>query len=290
MHVRHLSLTNFRNYARLDADLPAGPLLLVGDNAQGKTSLLEAIYYLTAAASPHAASDRQLINFRAQRESQPFARIRAEIVTRDQHKRIEIRLIEEAVGPLETRLKKEVYVNGVRKKVGDLAGQFNAVLFLPQDMAVVEGPPTGRRGYLDSTLAQVSRPYADGLAEYNKIISQRNALLKQLGEKGGDPEQLDFWDEQLTRHGALIVQTRAAALDELERLAVPLHRALTRNAETLRLSYRPSYDPAAATNGQIELPMDLPVERGGIALDEIRAGLLRKLRENRADEIAAGQS
>lgn len=288
MIVRHLSLTNFRNYIRLEADFPTGPLLLVGDNAQGKTSLLEAIHYLTAASSPHAASDRQLINFRALREPQPFARIVAEVSAANEIKRIEIRLIDEPVGAGEFRFKKEVFVNGLRRKVADLAGQFNAVLFLPQEMQVIEGSPSARRRYLDEALSQVDRAYAEALSEYGKVLSQRNALLKRLQEHGGDAGQLDFWDEQLVGHGAALIQARAVALDELERLAAPIHRALTRSAETLRLVYRPSYDPAAPGGGQIELPMDIPVERGGIPLDQIRAGLLRRLQENRSEEIARG--
>jgi len=299
MHLRHLSLTNFRNYTRLEADLPSGALLLVGANAQGKTSLLEAIYFLTAASSPHAPSDRQLINFRALRETQPFARIVAEVSARDERKQIEIRLIDEPVSfPAgaysgqagEFRFKKEIFVNGVRMRVGDLAGQFNAVMFLPHEMQVIEGAPAARRRYLDAALSQVDRAYAGALAEYGKVISQRNALLKLFQESGGDDAQLEFWDEQLVEHGALVIQARAAALHELERLAAPIHRALTRGAEVLRLVYRPSFDPAAPPQGQITLPMDIPIERGGIPLDEIRGGLLHRLQERRADEIARGMT
>lgn len=294
MLIRHLSLTNFRNLQRLEADIPAGTLLLVGANAQGKTSLLEAIYYLTAASSPHATTDRQLINFGALREEpKPFARIVAEVRSQHELKRIEIRLIDEPVSPAagpdrETRFKKEIYVNGLRKRVGDLGGQFNAVMFLPHEMGVIEGSPAARRRYLDAALSQVDRAYADALSGYGKVITQRNALLKLLQESGGDQGQLDFWDEQLVAHGALIIRARAAALDELERLAAPIHRALTRGAEVLRLVYRPSFDPAAPPLRQITLPMDIPVERGGIPLDEIRAGLLSRLREKRAEEIARG--
>jgi DNA replication and repair protein RecF len=290
MRLRHLSLTNFRLYARLMTDLPAGPLILVGANAQGKTSLLEAIYYLAAAQSHHAASDRQLIHFLALQDAPPFAKIVAEVEKRDAIVRLEIRLILEPVNGGELRLRKEVFVNNAKKKVGELAGLVNVVLFLPQDMAIVEGSPSDRRRYLDSALCQINPAYNAALAEYTKVLSQRNALLKLLQEKPGGETQLDFWDEKLCEQGALILAARATALAELETLASAIHRDLTlgAGADGLRLAYHPAFDPAAAPDGQIGLPMDVPVHRAGIGVDEIRAGLRRKLLAARADDIARG--
>ncbi len=287
MRVQHLSLTNFRLYARLEADLPAGPLILVGANAQGKTSLLEALYYLATGQSHHAASDRQLINFLALHEPQPFARIVAEAAPA---RRLEIRLVQEPLGGAEGRLRKEVLINGVKKRVSDLAGLVNVVLFLPQDLALIEGAPSDRRRYLDTALSQVDPAYNFALAEYAKVLTQRNALLRQLQEQGGAQGQLDFWDEKLSEHGALILAVRAAALADLEALAAAIHRDLTAGADTLRLAYHPAFDPAAAPEGQMGLPLDVPVHRLGIPVDEIRAGLQEKLRATRAEEIARGQT
>ncbi len=291
MHVRQLSLTNFRLYARLEAELPASPLILVGDNAQGKTSLLEALYYLATAQSHHATSDRQLIHFLALHESQPFAKIVAEVVRRDEIKRIEIRLIQETLTGGEARLKKEVIINGVKRKVGELAGLVNVVLFLPQDMAIVEGAPSDRRRYIDLALCQTDAPYNFALGEYGKVLSQRNALLKLLQDQpghGGAEAQLDFWDEKLAEQGALILEKRAAALFDLEALASAIHRDLTGGADNLRLAYHPAFDPAGPGNGQIGLPLEVPVHRVGIAAAEIHRGLRAKLRAARAEEIARG--
>ena len=291
MRVRHLSLTNFRLYARLEAALPPGPLILLGANAQGKTSLLEALYYLATGESHHAASDRQLINFLALRsEPQPFARLVAEVEIRREVRRLEIRLIQDTNGNSEGRLRKEVYVNGAKKRVGDLAGLVNVVLFLPQDMAIVEGSPSDRRRYLDLTLAQVEAGYAAALTEYGKALSQRNALLKLLQDGGGAPDQLDFWDEQLCTHGALLLTARAAALAEIEALAAPLHRALTAGTDGLRLAYHPAFDAAAAPDGQLGLPLDVPVHRAGIEAKEIKARLQDRLRATRGEEIARGMT
>lgn len=303
MRVRHLSLTNFRLYARLEADLPAGPLILVGANAQGKTSLLEAIYYFATAQSHHAASDRQLINFLAlaSRETQPFARIIAEVARSDRQHRVEIRVILDPANNGDSRLRKEIYINGVKKRVGELAGLVNVVLFLPQDLAIVEGAPADRRRHLDIALCQVNPAYNFALGEYGKVLTQRNALLKMLQEdpghggvpsaalRGSSPEsQLDFWDAKLCEHGALLIAARTAALAEMEALASAIHRDLTGGAEGLRLAYHPAFDPAAAPNGQLGLPLDVPVHRLGIPPEEIQERLKQRLLATRAEEIARG--
>jgi DNA replication and repair protein RecF len=291
MLIRHLSLTNFRLYARLEASLPAGPLVLVGANAQGKTSLLEAIYYLATGQSHHAASDRQLINFLTVRtEALPFARIVAEAAGQADPtpKRLEIRLILDSTQGGEGRLRKEVLVNGVKRRVSDLAGQVNVVLFLPQDLTVVEGSPSDRRRMLDAALGQVDPAYAYALAEYGKVLSQRNALLKQLQERGGPDGQLEFWDEKLCEHGARIFTARAGALAELETLASAVHRDLTRGTDGLRLAYHPAYDPAAAPEGQLGLALDVPVHRAGLPLAEVQSGLREKLQALRGEELARG--
>jgi DNA replication and repair protein RecF len=296
MVIRHLSLTNFRLYARLEASLPRGPLILVGANAQGKTSLLEALYYLGTGQSHHATSDRQLINFLAlSAEPLPFAKIVAEAVgqpdgTQAAAKRLEIRLVLDPAQAGEGRLRKEVLVNGVKRRLSELAGQVNVVLFLPQDLTIVEGSPSDRRRYLDLALSQVDPTYSFALSEYGKVLIQRNALLKQLQERGGADAQLDFWDERLGEHGALIFTARARALLELEGLASAIHRDLTRGANGLRLAYHPAYDPAAAPEGQLGLPLDVPVHRVGLEPAEVQTGLVEKLRATRPEEIARGMT
>jgi DNA replication and repair protein RecF len=292
VHVRHLSLTNFRLYARLEAALPCGSLLLVGANAQGKTSLLEALYYLATAQSHHASSDRQLIHFLTLRgDGLPFAKIVAEVARREGPQRVEIRLILDPNHSGEGRLRKEVLINGVKRRVGDLAGLINVVLFLSQDMAIVEGAPADRRRYLDLALCQVDPAYNFALGEYAKVLAQRNALLRSLQDKGtaqGAEAQLEFWDEKLCEHGALLLAARIAALAHLEALASPIHRDLTGGADGLRLAYHPAFDPAAAPEGQLGLPLDVPVHRVGIPAVEIQAGLRERLRKTRAEEIARG--
>ncbi|MEK6575452.1 MAG: DNA replication/repair protein RecF [Chloroflexota bacterium] len=295
MRVAHLSLTNFRNYTRLEADLPAGPLILVGRNAQGKTSLLESIYYLATASSPHATTDKQLIHWLALRtDPRPFLKIVAEVHTAHEIRRVDIRIeVEDALAGAarEQRLKKTVLVNGLKRRTGDLHGAVNVVLFLPQDMALVEGAPSDRRRYLDSTLCQIDPVYALALGEYQKILTQRNALLKQLQDRNGNgAAELEFWDGELCRHGATLIAARAKALEEIERFAASIHRELTEGAEHLRLAYHPAFDPLDSDTPQLTFGLDVPVTRAGVAPEIIAQSLREKLEATRRQEIERGMT
>jgi DNA replication and repair protein RecF len=294
MNLSHLSLTNFRNYTRLDMDVPRGSLLLVGDNAQGKTSLLEAVYYLATFVSFHASNERQLINFLAAREPLAVARIIADFHYSDENRssssrRLEVRIIQEDNGLNGTsKLRKEVLLDGIKRKVGEAIGVFNAVLFLPHMLRVVEGAPEERRRYLNLMMAQVIPQYAMILSEYNRTLTQRNALLKQLAERGGDPQQLSYWDEQLSSRGAQIIYFRIQALQDLERLARQVHGELTRGQEVLRLNYQPAFDPIPGRPMQYTLPMDTPVDRSGTSLEKIHQDFRDCLEGLHAEEIARG--
>jgi len=289
MQLTHLSLTNFRNFVRLETGAEPGATLLFGANAQGKTSLLEAVYYLTSASSPHTSSDRQLINFLALKEPTPYARIVAEFRRAERLGRIEIRLsVEPDTTSFDGRLKKEVLINGVKRKVGELAGAFNAVLFLPQDLKVVEGSPGDRRRHLDATLSQADPLYAESLGRYVRLLSQRNALLKQISERGSRAAELSYWDEQLTEQAATLIRSRALALRELEAGAGPVHGELTRGQERLRLIYQPGYDPLPQPPGQMGLKIDTLVDRTGLSRDDIQQGMLEALEQGRQEELARG--
>jgi len=289
MRLTHLSLTNFRNFTRLDLDIPGGTVLLVGDNAQGKTSLLEAIYFLATLTSFHASSDKQLINFIEARQNLAVGRIVADYCRGVENHRLEVRIIQEPNSQNGgTHLRKEVLLDGVKRKTGEAVGQFNAVLFLPQMMGVIEGGPEERRRYLNLALAQVISHYQAALAEYNKALLQRNALLKQLYERKGDASQLDYWDDQMATFGAQLIHARIRAVQELERLAARTHRELTHANEVLRLSYQPAYDPLPQAPGQFALSLDAAVDRTGFSQEQIRKGFLDCLQKLRLQEIARG--
>lgn len=292
MRLRHLSLTNFRIYARLELELPAGPVLIYGDNAQGKTSLLEAVYYLATGRSPHTASDRQLIHWLAAGEGvTPYARLVGDVSRADRAAHLEMTLLLEPANTGDGfRFRKQIKVNGSLTRSADLAGQMKLVMFLPQDVDTVGGAPGGRRRYLDNALSQIDVDYARALDRYVEVLTQRNALLKQLQDRGGDPDQLDYWDEQLAADGTAITLKRYVALDELSRLADRAHRDLTGSPIDLRLRYQPAFDAShSPAEYQIALRLDVP---SAIIADARRAEAVfhARLRQRRAEEIEAGMT
>jgi DNA replication and repair protein RecF len=289
MHLQRLSLTQFRNFARLDVEVPTGPVLIYGRNAQGKTSLLEAIYYLATMDSFHAESDRQLVNFVEVRKPLAVARLQATYTRGERQHQLEIRIIREQTKNGVDRSRKELLLDGVKKKAGELIGHFQAVLFLPQMLQIIEGSPRHRRRYLGLALAQVLPAYAEASTEYENILTQRNALLKQLSENGGDPKQLDFWDERLSLRAAQVLAARFQMLQELDQLAGRIHHDLTRGAEVLRLLYQPSYDPLPAPAKQRAL-LHEPTDRSGISQEKIEKGFGAALKAARADDIARGST
>jgi DNA replication and repair protein RecF len=281
MFLKHLSLTNFRSFTRLDIDLPRRVVLLVGANAQGKTSILEAIYFLAAFTSFQTHADRQIVNFtEAKNNALTVTRLVAEYQRGNSRHRLEARLILEPMGVLNSqRLRKEILIDGVKRPVSEAIGHFNAVIFVPQMSQIIEGAPEDRRRYLNLALAQSTPAYARLLSEYNQALTQRNALLKALGERGGSATQLDVWDEALARFGAQILLWRIEAVQQIE---------LTHGSEILRLSYEPAFDPLPRPNGQLGLKINTVVDRSGLDLKAIENGFRERLRERRREEIQRG--
>lgn len=290
MQIDHLSLTNFRNYARLELSLPADrPIVLHGDNAQGKTSALEAIYYLATSTSPYTSSDRQLIHWRTEGDPIPFARLSAELGGKPgAYDKLDITLMLDMSSGA-PRFKKSVKHNSIEKRVMDVAGLLNVVLFLPQDLSLIEGAPSDRRRFMNATLRQVKVDYFLALNEYEKILPQRNALLKRVGEGRAGAVELEYWDDQLATRGAVIIAGRQQFLRELEVKARDTHHALTGGKETLSLRYVPSILPRADIDGG-QLSFDLlglDLNRQ-LSPEEIKPQFMEHLLQRRAEAIRRG--
>lgn len=288
MYLKHLSLTNFRSLTRLDAELPRRAVLLVGSNAQGKTSVLEAIYFLAAFTSFQTHADRQIVNFHEAKNPLAVTRLVADYQRGKTKHRLEARLILEPTGVNGQRLRREILLDGVKRHANDVIGHFNAVIFVPQMSQIIEGGPEERRRYLNLALAQAVPSYARVLGEYNHALTQRNALLKALNERSGDANQLQVWDEALVRLGAQIIMWRIQAVQEIERFASRIHHELTRGTEILRLAYQPAYDPLPKPELQLGLKLDTPIDRSGLELDEIQKGFLARLKILQREEVARG--
>lgn len=296
MRIRYLGLTNFRNYTRLELALPERPLLLYGANAQGKTSLLEAVYMLATGSSPLTAHERQLVKWEAEAEGLPYARLWAEIARRERIQEIEI-VLEKQIQPNGTeRLHKTIRIDRARKHRADLAGHLNVVLFMPQDVELVSGPPAGRRRYLDDALCQVDAAYSAALERYEEALRQRNAVLRYLRDEaagaGSDPAQLAPFEEVLAHEGVVVAQSRRALVAALSERAGGIHRQLTGGAEWLRLEYRPNFDPAAppAPAYQMELGLQYEWPPSGVGDEGLIEALRQALVAGRQEEIARGMT
>ncbi len=296
MQITHLSLTNFRNYGRLELDFPAGVVVLEGKNAQGKTNLLEALYYLATTRSPHTYQDDQLIHWEAGMYGEPVVvgRIVADVEGAEGRQHLELRLIREhKLGT--TTLRREALVDRRKVRLMDLLGQLRVVLFLPEDLNLVTGPPAGRRRYLDVTLCQTDRAYCRALANYNKVLEQRNALLRRLAEQGmranGD-DLLAIYTDKAAEWGSRILARRAVFLTEMGRRVQRIHyEALTAGQESLRLGYLPALTPPEEVGpGEDEAETTGWLAAHQARLQPIAARLRQGMHEAQAVDLARGST
>jgi DNA replication and repair protein RecF len=291
MHIQYLSLTNFRNYARLELTLPEEPLLLYGGNAQGKTSLLEAIYLLATGSSPLTGSDRELIRWQAEAEGLPYARVRAEIERRHRTIELEIALEKRKLSNGTTRLQKTIRIDRTQKQQSSLSEKLNVVLFTPQNVDLVAGSPSGRRRYMNDALSQVDETYGEALSSYTKALRQRNAALRHVRDERGNPAQLAPFERVLAQHGVIIASRRRAFLEDLSKRVRRIHEQLTGTQEWLRLDYVPNFDPSTPPALKAQVGLDLKkAERPPADLDveELVDIYRRALIERRSEEIARG--
>ena len=286
MYLNHLSLTNFRTFKRLEIDIPPRVTVMVGNNAQGKTSFLEAVHFFSTLTSVQSGRDRELINFLALDEELPVARLVMEYERGGADHKMEARLILGNGSNGNGRLRKEVLLDGVKRPLQHALGNFNSVIFLPQMTDIVEGGPDIRRRYLDITISQVYPGYARELSAYVQAITQRNALLKTLAEKGGDSAQLDFWDERVAEKGSFVMHTRLHMLAEFESRASAVHLELSEQASGLNIQYNPGFAFENKLQPQKSLGIIYPDRIP--SKEELQDAFMKKLYSVRNEEIQRG--
>lgn len=281
MHLQHLSLRNFRNYRELELPLRPGTTLFYGANAAGKTTLLEAVYYLATTRSPRTSTDRELINWDVGPDLgfAPFSRLQANAQRGNEKLLIEIAIQrkQDSEGTLLPTTSKTIRINKTARRALDLIGQVRVVLFTPLDLDLVTGAPAERRHWLDVMLSQLDGRYVRALSEYQKVVTQRNALLRGWREtRRPRPDearrQLSFWDKQLATTGAYLLAERRQALRDLNALAAPIHREIAGDHKTLALQYL----------GTITADADDRAALYQAFLDQLAAGL--------RDELDRGQT
>jgi DNA replication and repair protein RecF len=230
MFLEHVELTDFRNYESLVADFSASRVILLGDNAQGKTNLLEAIGLLATGHSPTAAKDADLVRW-----GQPQAIIRS---------RIKRALTDMSVDMLiRANGRRAVRINGMaQKRLADLFGKLLVVLFRSEDLQLVKGGPASRRDFLDTMLVQLAASHYQHLHDYGRVLTQRNSLLKAIGEGKASASQLADWNEQLLVHALAIWRKRLALVKALSPGVATWHGRIAEGKENLELRYLPSVE------------------------------------------------
>lgn len=225
MYLKNLQLHHFRNYADADVEFSPSINVLIGENAQGKTNLLESIYVLAMTRSHRTNNDKELIEF-----SQDASQVSG--------------VVERQLGPLKLELDigkrgKKAKANHIEKaRLSEYLGQLNVILFAPEDLALVKGAPTVRRRFIDMEFGQISPKYLHDLTQYRSILKQRNRYLKQLQTKEADDKvYLDVLSEQLAAVGGAIITQRIKFLSELEKYAQQLHQSITQGRERLTFEY-----------------------------------------------------
>jgi len=288
MIINHLSLSGFRFFKRLELSFPSHINIIVGRNAQGKTSVLEAIHFLSLLTSPIASHDREMVHFLTLEDPIPVGRVSADVVMDGTPHHIEARLIINKNGNGAMRLRKEVLIDGVQRKLLDSVGYFNSVLFLPQMTRIIEDGPSERRKYLDRTISQAYPGYVRALSAYNQAITRRNALLKQIAEQGGSKDQLVYWDGLIAENGAVIISLRAKTIREINKKIQEKHTHLTNGQELTNIFYLSSLHSENDSGTQAQGLLENQIALKQTKIDEIKIQYLTKLFEVRDEEVRRG--
>ncbi|WP_289891357.1 DNA replication/repair protein RecF [Virgibacillus pantothenticus] len=230
MHIQQLQLKNYRNYESLDITFDHTINVIIGENAQGKTNLMEAIYLLAFTKSHRTPREKELVKW-----EEEYAKIEGRVSKRNQSFPLEI--VISAKG-------KKAKLNRIeQKRLSDYIGAFNVVMFAPEDLTLVKGAPQIRRRFMDMELGQIQPRYIYHLGQYQKILKQRNHVLKQLQRQSNqDRTILHVLTDQLIEHAATLLERRFVFLNLLRKWAQPIHYGISRNLETLDIAYSPTIE------------------------------------------------
>ena len=228
MYIESIELKDYRNYETLSLNFDKGTNIFYGDNAQGKTNILEAVYLCGTTKSHRGSKDREMIRFHAE-ESHIRMFVNKEGISRkiDMH--------------LKKNKAKGIAIDGVPiRKAGELFGILNLVFFSPEDLHIIKNGPGERRRFLDLELCQLNKLYLSDLSNYNHILNQRNKLLKDLAFQPSLMNPLEVWDEQLVHYGCSVIRSRRDFIEEMNGIIREIHSNITGGKEEIQLIYEPS--------------------------------------------------
>ncbi len=228
MVIESLELANFRNYESLHLDFSPGTNIFYGDNAQGKTNILESMYMIATTKSHRGVKDKDLIRF-----GQEEGHIRTCLIKDEIDYQVDMHL--------RRSKSKGIAINGQRiRKASQLIGLLHIVFFSPEDLSIVKDGPSERRHFMDVELCQLDATYLHNLNHYNKVIDQRNKLLKEINQYPSLSDTLDVWDDQLITYAEQIIRRRQEFIDDLRVIVRELHGKLSGGREDLIISYEPN--------------------------------------------------
>ena len=222
MYIKRLQMLNYRNYIALDISFSKNVNVFIGDNAQGKTNILESIYYCAFAKSHRTSKDKELINWNGENTF-----ISLSVSKKRIDKRIDINILKDG--------KKAIKINKIKvNKIGELFGSFNVVMFSPEDLKIIKDSPGVRRRFIDMELCQLNSRYYYNLVQYNKILNERNIVLKNMKI---DKDILDVYDIQLIDYGYNIITDRINYMDKLNYYGKNIHEDITSGKEQIEFKY-----------------------------------------------------
>ena len=228
MRIKSLALNDFRNIENISIEFDKGLNIIYGDNAQGKTNILESIYVAGTTRSHKGSKDKEMIKL-----GEDEAHIRIILKKDDLDRKIDMHL--------KKSKSKGVAVDGIPvHKSADIFGIVQLIFFSPEDLSMIKDGPAERRRFIDMELSQIEKIYLYNLSKYNKILTQRNNLLKQISYDTGLSDTLDVWDEQLVSTGLEIIKSRRKFIFELNEIIKPIHEKLTGGKEELEIEYNPN--------------------------------------------------
>ena len=258
MIIKSITLKHYRNYDQIQVNFDQKLNIIIGDNAQGKTNLLESVYVSSFGKSFRTTKDSDLVKF-----DQLFTHVKLVIERENgREETIEYRINQKS--------KKEFLINGVNiTKISELLGNLNIILFYPDDLKLIKESPNERRRFLNRELSHISKLYCADIIEYNKILFQRNELLKRIPYKPELKDTLDVWDAQLSEKGSRIILRRHQFIQDLNRISNDIHSKVTKGREILSIDYQTEIDEI-------------------LSLDDVKKNLMNKLSKNMDQDIKRG--
>ena len=234
MKVISINCENFRNLKELEVQADANINVIYGDNAQGKTNIIEAINLFSGSKSFRGAKDKEQINFDSN-----FCRLKLIFSDKDREQQAEIKLLNSNINEKErTQIKREITLNNVPiKSYNELLGNFYSIVFSPTHLSLIKDGPSGRRQFIDTAMCQINKRYCDYLTRYEKILKQRNALIKDIKKFADLESTLDIWDTQLAKLGTIITIYRNEYIAKLKKTAIKFYSGFSKGGEELGVKY-----------------------------------------------------